>query len=162
MTPVRVPLPARRPSVTRAVTIADRPVAVTVGFYLDGRPGEVFADGPKEGSQMQAVLSDACVLISIALQHGLSPAALAHSLGRSPAPWLGEDATVWASPIGAILEAVRAAWGEDPDALSAPASPVPWGGPAEEGAALPDPIPQPRDPSGDDPLRAGPARSETR
>jgi hypothetical protein len=129
VTPVRVFLPQRRPSVTRAVTIADRPVAVTVGFYLDGRPGEVFADGPKEGSQMQAVLSDACVLVSIALQHGLPPAALAQSLGRSPAPWLGEDATVWASPIGAILEAVRAGWGKDPDALPEPVAPVPGSGP---------------------------------
>ena len=36
------------------------------------------------------------------------------------------------------------------------------GGEIATGAALPDPIPQPRDPSGDDPLRAGPARSETR
>ena len=112
--PARVPLPQRRPSVTREVTIAEKPVAVTVGFHLDGRPGEVFADGPKEGSQMQAVLSDACVLISIALQHGLPPAALMQSLGRSPAPWLGKDATVWASPIGTILEAVHAGWGEDP------------------------------------------------
>lgn len=112
MRPARSPLPQRRPSVTREVTLAGRPVAVTVGFYLDGRPGEVFADGPKEGSQMQSVLSDACVLISIALQHGLTPADLAHSLGRSPAPWLGEGATVWASPVGLILDVVRASEAE--------------------------------------------------
>ena len=33
------------------------------------------------------------------------------------------------------------------------------GGEIATGAALPDPFPQPRDPSGDDPLRAGPART---
>lgn len=36
------------------------------------------------------------------------------------------------------------------------------GGEIATGATLPDPFPQPRDSSGDDPLRAGPARNMTR
>lgn len=75
--------------------------SVTVGYYLDGRPGEVFANGAKVGSAMRALLEDACVVVSLALQHGIEPAELAHSMGRAPASG-GETAP--ASIIGAIAE----------------------------------------------------------
>ena len=82
-------LPDRRPNQTRVIRWAgsdDQPTefSVTVGYFLDGRPGEVFANGPKVGSAMQALLEDSCVAVSIALQHGVTPEALAHSMGRTP------------------------------------------------------------------------------
>jgi hypothetical protein len=110
MTP-RLPLPARRPNFTRAIDWAGHPITVTVGLRVDGSPAEVFADSAR-GGDMAATLADACVLISIALQHGIAPADLAKSLGRVPllrAPGgQVEDARqdAPASPIGAIVEVV--------------------------------------------------------
>ena len=102
MTP-RQPLPARRPSVTVQTAWQGHLVTVTVGMRLDGAPAEVFADTVK-GGDLQQVIGDACVLISLALQHGILPVALAKSLGRVPVLGCGETAP--ASPIGAILEVV--------------------------------------------------------
>ncbi len=102
----RARLPARRPSRTHELRWADsngQPTkfTMTVGFFLDGRPGEVFADGPKTGSAMQALLADACVILSVALQHGITPAELLHSMGRTP---VSETQSAPASVIGAITE----------------------------------------------------------
>ena len=99
-------LPDRRPNQTRVIRWAgsdDQPTefSVTVGYYLDGRPGEVFANGPKVGSAMQALLEDSCVAVSIALQHGVTPEALAHSMGRTP---ISKTETRPASIVGAIAE----------------------------------------------------------
>jgi hypothetical protein len=56
---------------------------------------------------MRAVLADACVVISIALQHGISASDLAKSLGRVPN--LAAEGDAPASPIGTILEAIKGA-----------------------------------------------------
>ena len=50
---------------------------------------------------MRAILADACVVISLALQHGIEPLALAHSLARVP---LSETESAPASVIGAVVE----------------------------------------------------------
>lgn len=79
----RTRLPDRRPSITREVEWGGGRWTVTVGIDRDGRPREVFADGAKEGSGMAAILSDACVVVSIALQAGVPVEALSHSLGEA-------------------------------------------------------------------------------
>lgn len=99
----RVTLPYRRQSALREVMFAGRVYTVCVGFYSDGRPAEVFADGAKEGSDVQATISDACVLVSLALQHGIELDGLGRSLGRVPLPTGGEGP---ASIIGAIIAAI--------------------------------------------------------
>lgn len=43
---------------------------VTVGFYDDGRPGEVFLEAGKEGTDVQVLARDSAVLISLLLQYG--------------------------------------------------------------------------------------------
>ena len=44
---------------------------VTVGFYEDGRPGEVFVDTTrKRGSEIDIAARDLGLLISLSLQHG--------------------------------------------------------------------------------------------
>lgn len=107
MTTNRHRLPNRRPSATRALEWHGREVIVTVGFDPATRqPREVFASGPKEGSDMLAIIADACVVISLALQHGAAPQALAKSLGRVPAWQNGEEGEAPASVIGAILEVI--------------------------------------------------------
>lgn len=104
----RATLPTRRPNVTLSIDWNGHPLDVTIGFAPDtGAPAEVFANTPK-GGDMQAALADASVILSIALQHGIAPADLAKSLGRTPVLWGDEGATQPASPVGAIVEAILA------------------------------------------------------
>lgn len=102
----RAALPTRRPSEVRRVSFRGREFTVCAGFYPDGRIGEVFVNGEREGSEMEAILSDAAVIASIALQNGASPADLTRSLGRVPEPWRGENVCGPASPIGAVIAAL--------------------------------------------------------
>ena len=72
----RVRLPDRRAAETIALEYGGTRFMVTIGFYPDGRPGEVFTHGAKNGSTMDGILNDACVALSLLLQHGVEPAAL--------------------------------------------------------------------------------------
>lgn len=103
----RKPLPNRRENETvsaiwTAPDGSSHAFAVCVGFDDMGAVREVFVNHAK--GAMAATLADACVLISIALQCGISRDALGKSLGRIPA-W-GEDETSPASPIGTIIAAI--------------------------------------------------------
>lgn len=106
MSPValtRMPLPARRPSLTFAADWQGHALAVTVGFDPDtARAREVFAN-TANGGAMQASLADACVIISVALQHGIAPQALAKSLGHVPDLLRGAGACAPASPVGTVI-----------------------------------------------------------
>ncbi len=103
-------LPDRRPSETAELEYEGACYAVTIGFFPDGRPGEAFTGNAKVGSSMEAVLDDACILISLLLQNGVEPPALAKTMGR-----LGNGHQP-ASVIGAIidrlaeLQVTEAAW----------------------------------------------------
>ncbi len=104
----RAILPTRRPNVTLSVNWQGHPLDVTVGFDpTTGQPAEVFVTTPK-GGDMQAALADASVILSIALQHGISPVEFGKSLGRVPLLWGAEGATQPASPLGAVVEAIAA------------------------------------------------------
>jgi hypothetical protein len=105
----RAALPHRRPNVTLDTIWNAHLVTVTVGYDpATGAPLEVFAN-TQRGGDMQATIADACIVVSIALQHGVTPAALAKSLARVPAFVNGEETTAAASPIGAILAAIMEA-----------------------------------------------------
>ncbi len=94
-------LPDRRPSVTTKLIHDCRSYSVTVGFDTDtGRIGEVFTHGAKVGSAMDGILDDACIALSLLLQHGVEPVALAASMGR-----LGDGKTP-ASIIGALADLI--------------------------------------------------------
>jgi ribonucleoside-diphosphate reductase alpha chain len=51
---------------------------ITVGFYEDGRPGEVFVKISQHGSMISGLLDTIAVLTSIALQFGVPVEMLAH------------------------------------------------------------------------------------
>ena len=75
--------------------------SVTLGFDVSNdRIGEVFTHGAKIGSAMDRILDDACVALSLLLQHGVSPDALASSMGR-----LGDGVSP-ASIIGALADLI--------------------------------------------------------
>lgn len=97
----RTRLPDRRPSLTTELVYESNPYAVTLGFDLaHDRIGEVFTHGAKIGSAMDRILDDACVALSLLLQHGVEPAALAASMGR-----LGDGKSP-ASVIGALADLI--------------------------------------------------------
>ena len=75
-------------------------------------PGEVFTHGAKVGSAMDALLDDACVAVSLLLQHGVEPEGLATSMGRvgdAPASIIGALANLVAraEATQARTEAIR-------------------------------------------------------
>ena len=98
----RVRLPDRRFAETVALEHSGTRFMVTIGFYPDGRPGEVFTHGARSGSNLDALLADACVVISCLIQHGVAPRDLAASMGR-----LGNAEP--ASIIGAVIDLTTAA-----------------------------------------------------
>lgn len=98
----RVRLPDRRFAETVALEHGGARFTVTIGFYPDGRPGEVFTHGARSGSTLDALLADACVVVSCLIQHGAEPRNLAASMGR-----LGSSEP--ASVIGAVLDLIAAA-----------------------------------------------------
>ena len=69
-------LPNRRPSHTETLEVGGQAVITTVGFDECGHPREVFMAAGKVGSMLNALLADAAVVISIALQHGVPGEAL--------------------------------------------------------------------------------------
>ena len=72
-------LPRRRAAETFNLRFWNQPFTVTVGFYADGTPGEVFIDGGKTGQDVQSTARDAAVVLSLALQHGTPIEAIRHA-----------------------------------------------------------------------------------
>jgi hypothetical protein len=98
--PHRERLPNRRRAESRTFEFNNQFFEVGYGFYENGRPGEVFARSTKPGSQIDTLLDDAGTIVSVALQSGISPLALAKSLGRT-----GPDGPR-SSILGCIIDAL--------------------------------------------------------
>jgi hypothetical protein len=99
----RTRLPNRRPALTEIVTVAGHEFAATIGFDRRGQPKEVFLAGAREGSDLQFVIDDASIVISLALQYGVPARALAASMSRLPVARPGERGAA-ASVIGAAVD----------------------------------------------------------
>lgn len=65
---VRQRLPDTRQSITHKFAVDQYEGYITVGFYEDGRPGEVFIKIAKHGSTIAGLLDTIAVLTSLALQ----------------------------------------------------------------------------------------------
>ena len=97
-------LPNRRRQQTDELRHGEHKFLVSCGFDTNGQVKEVFAKGPKQGSTLDALIDDAMILLSIALQHGETAERLRRSMSR-----LGSGlgtATEPASVIGAIVDLV--------------------------------------------------------
>lgn len=81
-------LPQRRRAETFRLTMdAHSQFDVTVGFYPDGRIGEVFINGGKSGSAVEAIARDSAVLLSLALQHGVPIDVMKGAITRERNNW---------------------------------------------------------------------------
>ncbi|NSX56808.1 ribonucleotide reductase [Parasulfitobacter algicola] len=96
-------LPARRLAENSRITTPDgHTIHLSIGYDPDDpqRPREVFySAGFKSGSQLEFQLQDACVMISLLLQHGHRPEDIAKSLARTEQP---DGSMAYASIIGLI------------------------------------------------------------
>jgi hypothetical protein len=82
MSTPRKNLPQRRAAETFTVVHWNQPFSVTVGFFDDDTPGEVFIDSRKTGGDVEAIARDAGVAISSVLQHGANIEAIRHAVTR--------------------------------------------------------------------------------
>ena len=98
---MRKTLPQRRASETFDLKFWGQSFTVTVGFYPDGTPGEVFVDTRKTGGDVEAIARDAAVVISLALQHGTPIATIRRAITRD-----GNGAS--SSVLGAVIDALPA------------------------------------------------------
>ena len=93
----RARMPQRRPCQTVKFKYRDNSYHLTVGYYDNDEPGEVFLNASKVGSDAAALARDGAVLISIALQHDVPVATMLDAITRDQD---GTPSTV----VGAMLE----------------------------------------------------------
>ena len=105
---IRRTLPQRRAAETFDLRFWNQLFTVTVGFYADGTPGEVFIDGGKTGQDIQSTARDAAVVLSLAMQHGTPIETIRHAITRN-----GSGAAV--SILGAIVDAIADGHGRGSD-----------------------------------------------
>ena len=96
---IRRTLPQRRAAETFDLRFWNQPFTVTVGFYADGTPGEVFIDGGKTGQDIQSTARDAAGVLSLALQHGAAIETIRHAVTRTGS---GSAASI----LGAVVDAL--------------------------------------------------------
>ena len=94
---IRRTLPQRRAAETFNLRFWNQLSTVTIGFYADGTPGEVFIDGGKSGQDVQSTARDAAVVLSLALQHGATIETIRLAVTRSNS---GEAASI----LGAVAD----------------------------------------------------------
>jgi len=97
----RETLPLRRRSETFELPFGGfkEPHVVTLGYYEDGRIGEVFINGGKSGEIVEAIARDSAVILSMALQHGVPLDTIARALTRDGQ---GQPQTV----VGVIVDMI--------------------------------------------------------
>jgi hypothetical protein len=89
-------MPNRRAAITFAFERDNSHYQATVGYFPDGRIGELFLNADRANSLLDFLTSDAAILLSLALQWGCPLDDIRHALKRTTS---GEAA----SPIGLAL-----------------------------------------------------------
>jgi len=77
--PKRYRLPPERKSVTHKFVVGEMKGYLTMGFYPDGKIGEIFIEVEKQGSAMSGILGAFGRSVSMGLQHGISLDHFIHS-----------------------------------------------------------------------------------
>jgi len=92
-------LPNRRPNLTEQWERDGISITQTTGFKPDGTPGEIFLSADKSNSMIDVLLSDAAIIASLALQHGVPLQQIVHALKR-------DKFGIASSPIGAAIDRI--------------------------------------------------------
>jgi hypothetical protein len=98
--PARNRLPNRRACETITFEHGGASFTMTAGRYEDGRLGEIFMNAAHANSALDAIISDAAIAVSFALQNGCDPDDIRHALKRDSR---GKPS----SPIGEALDRIE-------------------------------------------------------
>jgi hypothetical protein len=98
--PERERLPDRRSAETISLKYSGANFTITAGRYDDGRLGEIFMNAAHANSALDAIISDAAIAVSFALQHGCDLDDIRRAMKRTAA---GKAS----SPIGAALDRIE-------------------------------------------------------
>ncbi len=106
---MRTKMPNRREGYTEPLTFREGQQGeiktfITCNFNDDGVITEVFAADPRIGSDIQALLTDGCILISLNLQSGADLERLSKSLGEDRPE--GAKTGPPSSLLGAVVQAI--------------------------------------------------------
>jgi hypothetical protein len=93
-------MPTRRASGTLTIEHHGSLFTVTAGYYPDGQLGELFINSKRASSTIDAIVSDAAIAVSFALQFGADLAAIKAAMKRNAA---GEPS----SPVGLALDRIE-------------------------------------------------------
>jgi ribonucleoside-diphosphate reductase alpha chain len=100
--PERRRLPDERRAITHHFSVGGQEGYVTVGFYEDGEPGEVFIKMAKEGSTVSGLMDSFATVVSLALQYGVPLKVLCTKLSHTrfvPSGWSGNPRSGFAKSI---------------------------------------------------------------
>ncbi len=95
-------LPDDRVGLTHHFSIAGHEGYLTVGFYPNGQPGEVFIRMAKEGSTIAGLMECFGTVVSVSLQHGVPLKVLCNKLSHTrfePSGWTGNQELGYAKSI---------------------------------------------------------------
>jgi hypothetical protein len=92
-------LPNRRPAETQEFNRDGINIKMTVGFKPTGEIEEIFLNADRSNSMLDVLMSDAAIIASIALRHGVSLDDITHALKR-------DIFGIASSPIGAALDRI--------------------------------------------------------
>ena len=92
-------LPNRRANETQEFERDGIRMTLTVGFKPSGDIGEIFLNCRPANSMLDVLLSDAAIIASLALQHGVPLRQLTHAIKR-------DGFGIASSPIGAALDRI--------------------------------------------------------
>lgn len=83
-------LPNRRNGLSFSFECEGHRYRATAGHFPDGRLAEIFLDTGKSGTPLQVNASNAAILTSLLLQHGVAPETIRHSVAGPIAVALAE------------------------------------------------------------------------
>jgi ribonucleoside-diphosphate reductase alpha chain len=95
----RTRLPNRRLNQTQEFNRDGISIKMTIGFKPDGSVGEIFLNADRADSMLDVLMSDAAIIASLALQHGVPLQQLAHAIKR-------DKFGIASSPIGAAIDRI--------------------------------------------------------
>jgi ribonucleoside-diphosphate reductase alpha chain len=90
--PIRRRLPDEREAIVHHFNVGGYEGYLTIGFYEDGRPGEIFITTAKEGSTVSGLMDCFATAVSLALQYGVPLEVLCAKFSHTrfePSGWSG-------------------------------------------------------------------------
>ena len=100
--PVRRRLPDERQAIVHHFNVGGYEGYLTVGFYEDGSPGEIFITTAKEGSTVSGLMDCFATAVSLALQYGLPLQVLCSKFSHTrfePSGWTGNPEIGYAKSL---------------------------------------------------------------